>query len=343
MSVQRSLRVMPRFNGFDLSKFRCSKPSVDESNCVVKDFTVVKIIDNKLSACSRNVSDAGNVLKANSVLVLDDFDEICNVRGEHLNQVKQSTPEQRALTADNCDNVHNFSMYLRQCEADEQLFAFLEQTMMAHEDLLNDVQLMVSSMSSVICTRSRNETSTSDAEGQSHPDIVDVINNVSVLPNNRINNDLFLSSLPIDKSFNMNKSNVLIDNLLKNVPDTVPDNVYNVPEDNIFNNFVGFKEANSQNFSGFVNNCSRSEKLLDEMRDIIDQSRRTIAERKRNSRDFRREIWEYRQSKNNFSIDSNSTIGSEVTDIVPELPLQHTYRLRSRGPVSSPIKNLGRI
>ena len=111
--------------------------------------------------------------------------------------------------------------------------------------------------------------------------------------------------------------------------ENVPDNVYNVPEDNIFNDFVGFEEVNSENFSGFVNNCSRSEKLLDEMQDIINQSRRTIAERKRNSRDFRREIWEYRPSKNNFSIDSNSTIGSEVADIVPELPL-HTYRLRSR-------------
>ena len=142
---------------------------------------------------------------------------------------------------------------------------FLEQTMMAHEDLLNDVQLMVSSVSSVICTRSRKVTSTSDAEGQSHPDIVDVINNISVLPNNRINKDVFLPSLPIEKSFNMNKINLLIDNLLKNVPDTVPDNVYNVPEDNIFNDFIGFEEVNSQNFSGFVNNCSRSEKLLDEM------------------------------------------------------------------------------
>ena len=70
-SVQRSLRVMPRFNGFHLSKFQCSEPIVDESNCVVKDSTVDKVIDNKLSVCSRNVSDTGNVLKANSVLVLD--------------------------------------------------------------------------------------------------------------------------------------------------------------------------------------------------------------------------------------------------------------------------------
>ena len=106
--------------------------------------------------------------------------------------------------------------------------------MIAHEDLLNDVQLMVSSVSSVICTRSRKLTSTSDADCQSHPNIVDVINNVSVLPNNGINSDVFLPSLPIEKSFNMNKSKVLIDNLLKNVPDTVPDNVYNVPEYNIF-------------------------------------------------------------------------------------------------------------
>ena len=109
---------MPRFNGFDLSKFRSSEAIVDESNCVVKDSTVVKIVDNKLRVCSRSVSDAGNVLKANSVLVLDDLDEICNVHGEYLNQVKQSTPEQRVLTADNCD-VHNFSMYLKQCEAEE--------------------------------------------------------------------------------------------------------------------------------------------------------------------------------------------------------------------------------
>ena len=75
---------MPRFNGFDLSKFQCSEAIVDESNCVIKDSTVVKIVDNKLSVCSRSVSDAGNVLKANSVLVLDDLDEICNVHGEHL-------------------------------------------------------------------------------------------------------------------------------------------------------------------------------------------------------------------------------------------------------------------
>ena len=121
-SAQQSARVMPRFNGFDLSKFRCSEAIVDKSNCVVKDSTVVKII-NKLSVCSRNVSVTGNVLKANSVLVLDGLDETCNVHGEHLNQVKQSTPEQRVLTADNCD-VHNFSMYLRQCEADERLFDF---------------------------------------------------------------------------------------------------------------------------------------------------------------------------------------------------------------------------
>ena len=78
------------------------------------------------------------------------------------------------------------------------------------------------------------------------------------------------------------------------------------------------------------------------MREIINQSRRIIVGRKRNSRDFRPEIWEYGQSKNNLSIDSNCTIGSEVVDIIPELPL-HTYRLRSRGPVSSPIKNLGRL
>ena len=78
----------------------------------------MKIIDNKLSVCSRNVSEAGNVLKANSALVLDDPDKICNVRGENSNQVKQSTPEQRVLTAKNCDDVHNFSMYLKQCEAD---------------------------------------------------------------------------------------------------------------------------------------------------------------------------------------------------------------------------------
>ena len=61
----------------------------------------------------------------------------------------------------------------------------------------------------------------------------------------------------MDKSFNMNTSNVLIDsNLLKNVPDTVPDNVCNVPEDNIFNAFVKFERVNSQHFSGFANNCS---------------------------------------------------------------------------------------
>ena len=185
---------------------------------------------------------------------------------------------------------------------------------------------MVSSMSSFICTPSNKVTSISDADGQRYPNIVDVINNVSVLPKDNINNDVFLPNLPIEKSFNMNKSNVFIDNLLKNVPDTIPDNVYNVSEDHIFNDFVRFEEVNNQSFSGFVDNCSRSEKLLDEMRDIINQSRCTIAERKRNSRDFRREIWEYRQSKNNFSIDSNSTISSEVADIVPELPL-HTYRL----------------
>ena len=73
------------------------------------------------------------------------------------------------------------------------------------------------------------------------------------------------------------------------------------------------------------------------MRDIINKPRLTIAERKRNSRDFRSEIWEYIQSENNCSIDSNSIIGSEVADIVPELPL-HTYHLRSRGPASSPLK-----
>ena len=59
--------------------------------------------------------------------------------------------------------------------------------------------------------------------------------------------------LPMEKSFNMNTSNVLIDKLLKNVPDTVPDNVYNLPEDNIFNDFVGFDEVNSKKISGFVN------------------------------------------------------------------------------------------
>ena len=85
---------MPRFNGFNLSTFQCSEAIVDKSNCVVKDSTVVKIIDNKLSICFRNVSDAGNVLKTNSALLLDDLDEICNVCGEHLYQVKQSTPEQ---------------------------------------------------------------------------------------------------------------------------------------------------------------------------------------------------------------------------------------------------------
>ena len=95
---------------------------------------------------------------------------------------------------------------------------------MAHEDLLNDVQLMVSSVFSVICTRSRKETSISDAEGQRYPDIEDVINSVSVLPSDNISNDLFLPSLPIEKSFNMKKSNVLIDDLLKNVSDTVADN-----------------------------------------------------------------------------------------------------------------------
>ena len=221
----------------------------------------------------------GNVLKLNSVLVLDDLDEICNVHGEHLNPVKQSTPEQRVLTADNCDDVHNFSMYLRrQCEVDEQLFDFLKQTMMAQEDLLHDVQLMVSSVSSVICTSINKIRSISDVDGQRYPDIVDVINNVSVLPNNGINNDAFLLSLAMEKSFNVNESNVLIDKLLKNVPDTVPDNVYNVPEDNIFNDFVRFEEANSKKNVGFVNNCSRSEKLLDEMRDKINQSRRTISE-----------------------------------------------------------------
>ena len=69
-----------------------------------------------------------------------------------------------------------------------------------------------------------------------------------------INNDVFLPNLPIEKSFNMNKSNVFIDNLLKNVPDTVLDNVYNVSEDHIFNDFVGFEEVNNQSFSGFVDN-----------------------------------------------------------------------------------------
>ena len=73
---------------------------------------------------------------------------------------------------------------------------------------------------------------------------MDEISSVSVLPNNRINNDVFLSSLPKEKSFNVNKSDVLSDNLLKNVPD----NVYNVPDDNIFNDFVGFEEVNSQFF-----------------------------------------------------------------------------------------------
>ena len=113
---------------------------------------------------------------------------------------------------------------------------------------------MVSSVSSVICTPSNKVTIMSDADGQRYPDIVDVIN-VSVLPNNRINNNAFLPSLVMEKSFNMNKSNVLIDNLLKNVPNTVPENVNNVPEDNILNDFVGFEEMNSHIFSGFVNNC----------------------------------------------------------------------------------------
>ena len=140
----------------------------------------MKFIDNKLSVCSRNVSDGGNVLKANSALVLDDLDEICNLHGEHLKQVKQSTPEQRVLTVDDWDKVYNFSMYLKQWEADERLSDFLEETMMAQEDLLHDVQLMVSSVSSVICTPSNKVTSISDADGQRYPDIVDVISSVSV-------------------------------------------------------------------------------------------------------------------------------------------------------------------
>ena len=112
---------MPELNGyrFDWSKFRCSEPVVEESNCFVKDSTVIKIINNKLNECSRNVSTAGIVPTANSVLVFNDVDEICNVHGEDSHQVKQSTPEQCVLTADNCDNVYSFSMYLKQCEADE--------------------------------------------------------------------------------------------------------------------------------------------------------------------------------------------------------------------------------
>ena len=40
-------------------------------------------------------------------------------------------------------------MYLKQCEADERMFDYLDQTMMAHEELLNDVQLLISSVSTV--------------------------------------------------------------------------------------------------------------------------------------------------------------------------------------------------
>ena len=55
----------------------------------------------------------------------------------------------------------------------------------------------------------------------------------------------------------MNTSNVLLyTNLFQNVPDIVSDVCNVVPEDNNFKDFVGFKEVNSQKFSGFVNNCS---------------------------------------------------------------------------------------
>ena len=76
------------------------------------------------------------------------------------------------------------------------------------------------------------------------------------------------------------------------------------------------------------------------MREIINQSRRTIAERKRNGCDFRREIGNIGRVRTIFQL--IPTALPVVADIVPELP-PHTYRLRSHGPVSSPIKNLGRI
>ena len=89
-------------------------------------------------------------------------------------------------------------------------------------------------------------------------------------------------------------------------------------------------------FAGFTD-YSRSESILEQMRDIVAKSRRQVEEGRRRSRNFRLEVIRNLSQKSNTSI---STIGEksvdEALDILTELPQSTPRRvLRSQGSVDS--------
>jgi hypothetical protein len=243
----------------------------------------------------------------------------------------ESTPVRTSSHLDSM-SPQNFQLYLDQNEADLKLFSFLEQSFGLHADLLDQAQLLLSSSSESL--NDVKEVNTHEGQGNDH-----ILNSFDSVTVRSIGHEPVLSvadvgsrqdqiethgGLPSTPLVSQNSSS---SSYLPSTSTAIHDQ-----------SSSGGKSANVSGFSVNDPGKLRSVGLLKDIKSIIEQCKQTVRERRSISNDFRRDIWEFRQSRSSIHFSGTSLELSEASDIITELPdgFRSTPRraLRSRGSVS---------
>uniref|UniRef100_A0A6A7FN12 RNA-directed DNA polymerase n=1 Tax=Hirondellea gigas TaxID=1518452 RepID=A0A6A7FN12_9CRUS len=256
------------------------------------------------------------------------------------NKYKQSTPIRNtsSQSEENYVSAHDFEKYIEQNEADMNLFSYLQQSLDIQDDLLE----RAISYLSVQSAETSKVVQQSNRSTENHSNI----NNNFTLTNKKSSED------KEEATVSPEVAGARADSVSTNIQSadgaacvdggSVPANSDFVEVQDKYQSNID-NDSNETKFSGFSiadPNKSAQANILNNLKDIVAQSRKILAERKRHSRDFRKELWEYRQRHSYSSLyDTNSTIASEASDILTEMQdnIRITPRriLRSQGSVRS--------
>lgn len=243
---------------------------------------------------------------------------------------RQSTPiknKDNYSSHENEISPRDFQKYLEQNEADLNLFNYLEQTFNIHDELLDRAQFL---LSNITASHTDNNQNGNVTDNEAPTDVIvfrETANErSSPIEQNMIKKNISRTETASPLISVNSESGVTIGVPVHSEGACILPSAEENAIRNIGNNFSGFPENDS--------NRSHRLAIMNDMKDLVSHARRTLAERRRNSRDFRRELLEYRQSIS-IQADTVDSIVSETSDILTELPVIKTpmRALRSQGPV----------
>jgi hypothetical protein len=237
-----------------------TESSDEDANNNTKDQDIYEINTNMIHIPKDKISRKSHKAKKNMIKI--------KRYGEEL-LIKQSTPKGNLEKSEVLK--YDFEKYLKEHAVCTELFEFLEQTLNAQEEMLDNALFLCSG---------------------------DVNNTVN--PNLLASNVDLNTSAQTDDNINKSPSHIV----------SIRNKNEKLPEEKIV----------EDNFSGFSTNelnTSKQKKCLTDLKNLVIHARQTLAEKRRRSADFRRELLVYRENRSIYS-NTQSTKMSEIDDIATE-------------------------